>query len=138
MEGSNRSRFEGNRFQDNGWALRIMSDCESNEFTGNSFLGNSFEVSTNGDRSENVFRKNYWSHYEGYDLNHDGLGDIPHRPVSLSSVILERVDSSYVLLHSLLFQLLDTVERVLPQMIPEPLKDEAPLMQPPGESTPHD
>lgn len=129
MEGSNRSKFLENLISTNGWALRIMGDCENNDFTKNDFVSNTFDVATNSDHSWNTFHENYWSQYEGYDLNHDGIGDKPYRPVSLSSVILERVDSAYILMNSFFFRLMDQTERALPSLIPEPLKDETPLMK---------
>ncbi len=129
MEGSNRSKFTNNLFLRNGFGLRIMGDCENNDFTKNNFISNTFEVATNADHSWNTFKQNYWSQYSGYDLNQDAIGDITHRPVSLSSVILERVDSAYVLMRSPLFNLLDQIERSFPTLIPEPLKDDEPLMQ---------
>jgi nitrous oxidase accessory protein len=79
--------------------------------------------------SWNTFRKNYWSKYLGYDLDHDNYGDVPFRPVSLSSVVVESIDSSYYLIGSFLFELLDFVERALPELTPEPLKDEQPLLK---------
>lgn len=130
MEGSNRSRFRENLFRHNGWALKIMGDCEENRFEDNDFNANTFEVATNADHSWNSFDHNYWSQYDGYDLNRDGFGDIPHRPVSLSSILLERTDSSYFLMNSFFFTVLDQVERALPGLIPEPLKDEHPRMRP--------
>ncbi len=130
LEGSNRSRFYSNKIATNGTALRIMGDCENNEFSKNDFVGNSFDVTTNADHSWNSFRENYWSHYEGYDLDKNNRGDIPYRPVALSSILLERFDSSFVLINSFLFKLLDAVEKALPTLVPEPLKDEAPGMQP--------
>lgn len=130
MEGSNRTQFSFNQFTDNGFALKIMGDCENNEFKNNNFIDNTFEVTTNADHNWNLFSNNYWSQYDGFDINKDNIGDHPYRPVSLSSIILERVDSSYILLNSFFFQLLDQIERVLPEMIPEQLKDEAPLMKP--------
>lgn len=130
MEGSNRSQFQNNLISSNGWGLRIMGDCENNNFVKNNFIANTFDITTNADHSWNVFKENYWSQYEGYDLNHDGIGDVPFRPVSLSSVILEKVDSSYVLMNSFFFKLMDQVERALPSLIPEPLKDESPLLHP--------
>ena len=111
-----------------GWALRIMGDCEGNEFEKNDFIQNAFDVTTNSSQSANLFKGNYWSHYSGYDLDRNGVGDVPYRPVSLSSVVLEQIDSSYVLLNSFLFSVLDQVERALPSMTPEPLKDEEPAM----------
>lgn len=130
MEGSNRNLFAKNSFSANGWALRVMGDCEDNRFLGNNFIDNTFDVATNSERNPNLFSGNYWSQYDGYDLDRDGVGDIPYRPVSLSSVIMENIDSSFVLIKSFLFVLLDEIERRLPELIPEPLKDDAPLMQP--------
>ena len=39
----------------------------------------------------NTFDGNYWDRYEGYDLNRDGVGDVPFRPVSLYAVVVERM-----------------------------------------------
>ncbi len=130
MEGSNRNQFSKNEFLRNGWAIRIMGDCEDNRFTHNNVVGNTFDVATNSERNPNEFLQNYWSQYNGYDLNHDGIGDIPYRPVNLSSVIVENVDSSFVLIKSFLLMVLDEIERGLPELIPERMKDEEPLMKP--------
>lgn len=128
MEGSNRSHFEGNNFSLNGYGLKIMGNCENNEFQYNNFIKNTFDVTTNSSLSGNSFIKNYWSRYLGYDLDKNKIGDVPFRPVSLSSVIVESIDSSYFLIGSLLFDLLDFIERALPELTPETLKDEQPLM----------
>jgi nitrous oxidase accessory protein len=130
MEGSNRSQFLQNQFQQNGYALRIMGNCENNEFINNNYIGNSFDVTTNSSMSWNNFRQNYWSRYRGYDLNHDTIGDVPFRPVSLSSVVVETFDSSFYLIGSFLFDLLDFVEHALPELTPETLKDDEPLINP--------
>jgi nitrous oxidase accessory protein len=88
-----------------------MGDCENNKFSNNDFIRNTFDVATNSENNPNEFADNYWSQYEGYDLNHDGIGDIPYRPVSLSSVIMENVDSSFILIKSFLLAMLDGIER---------------------------
>lgn len=129
MEGTNRSFFKNNQIIDNGWGLKIMGNCEADEFKLNNFIGNTFEVVTNSSHSWNTFKNNYWSQYDGFDLNGDGIGDKPYRPISLSSIILEKVDSAYILLNSFFFRLIDDVERALPEMITEELMDEAPLMK---------
>lgn len=129
MEGSNRSRFENNNIIDNGWGLRIMGDCENNTFEKNNYINNTFDVTTNSDHSWNTFKNNFWSQYEGYDINRDGIGDKAYRPVSLSSVIIERVDSGFILMNSFFFKVMDSIERTLPSLIPEPLKDESPSMK---------
>lgn len=130
MEGTNRTAFSQNRFANNGYGLRVMGNCDDNTFQHNNFVANTFDVATNSSRNPNTFMENYWSHYEGYDLDSDGVGDVPFRPVSLSSVIVEKVDSSFSLIKSPFLQLLDEIEQVLPMLIPETLKDERPLMNP--------
>lgn len=130
MEGTLRSRIFANQFTDNGCGLRIFADCEDNRLERNNFSGNTFDVTTNSSHNPNTFSGNYWSKYQGYDLNRDGVGDTPYRPVALSSVIVDRLDASYVLIKSPLLQLLDQIEQTFPLLIPESLKDERPLIAP--------
>lgn len=130
MEGTNRSKFRGNTFNENGYAVRVFADCDDNHFERNNFSGNTFDIVTNSSTNPNYFRGNYWEQYQGYDLNRDGVGDVPYRPVSLSSVLTERLDSSFVLIRSPLLILLDWIEQSLPLLTPETLKDDAPLMRP--------
>ncbi|MDZ7847884.1 MAG: nitrous oxide reductase family maturation protein NosD [Owenweeksia sp.] len=82
-EGSNRVLFESNVFRDNGWALKMRGSSMDNDITGNNFIGNSFHVATDAGSNENRYHANYWDDYSGYDLNHDGKGDVPYRPVNL-------------------------------------------------------
>ena len=127
-EGSNRIRVERNVFEQNGWAVKIMANSVDNEFVRNDFLGNTFDVATNSRRSYSRFTGNYWDAYRGYDLDRDGVGDVPFRPVRLFSLIVERNEPSLVLLRSLLVIALDAAERVLPSITPATLVDERPLM----------
>jgi nitrous oxidase accessory protein NosD len=76
-------------FQGNGWGLKIQANCMDNVITENNFTGNTFDVSTNGSLVLNTFNNNYWDKYEGYDLDKNGIGDIPFHPLSLYSVIIE-------------------------------------------------
>jgi nitrous oxidase accessory protein len=126
MEGCNRIHIAGNAFAENGWALRIQASCEGNIVEKNNFDGNSFDVATNGSNMMNVFRANYWDKYEGYDLNKDGTGDVPHYPVSLYSVISEKVPAAMILYRSFLTNVMDQAEKVMPSIIPELLRDNEP------------
>jgi nitrous oxidase accessory protein len=78
----------------------------------------------------NTFHNNYWDKYEGYDLNHDGTGDVPYRPVSLYSMIVERNPVTMMLFRSFMTGLLDEAEKTIPGLIPGNLKDDAPKMKP--------
>lgn len=130
MEGSNRVIMRKNVFNANGWAMRMQASCMDVQVTENNFTGNSFDVGTNGSLVLNNFDGNYWDKYEGYDINRDGRGDVPYRPVSLYSVILEQNPPAIILFHSFLTTLMDKTEKVLPSLTPENLVDNKPLMKP--------
>jgi len=131
-EGANRLSIDGNRFERNGWAIRIMADSMGVVFAHNAFVANTFEVTTNGTRSFNSLLENYWSEYRGYDLGRDGVGDVPHRPVKLFALLVERYPPALILLRSPFLELLDLAERVLPILTPRVLADHRPLMRSPS------
>ena len=106
-----------------------MANALDNVFTRNNFIGNSFDVATNSRRTRSRFEENFWDAYRGYDLDHDGFGDVPFRPVRLFALIVERTEPSLLLLRSLFVQVLDAAERVLPSLTPEVLMDPKPVMR---------
>ncbi len=129
-EAANRIRFERNHFQENGWAVKIMANSLDNVFTRNNFIANTFDVATNSSRKHRSrFEQNYWDNYEGYDLDRDGYGDVPFRPVRLFSIIVEKNEPSLLLLRSFFIDVLDAAERVVPSITPETLADEKPVMK---------
>lgn len=130
MEGSNRIQLIKNTFEQNGWALKIQASCMENKIAQNNFKANSFDVATNGELMLNKFQRNYWDKYEGYDLNRNGIGDVPFRPVSMYAMISERNSSSMMLYRSFIVGLLDKAERMLPVLTPVDLKDDEPSMKP--------
>ena len=130
MEGATRIQVERNEFKSNGWGMKIQASCMDNIIAQNNFLSNTFDVSTNGSLTLNSFNHNYWDKYEGYDLKKDRIGDIPYRPISLFSMIVEKNPSTMMLFRSFITTLLDKTERILPSLTPEGLKDDYPLMKP--------
>ena len=129
VEGSNRMTVENNDFVGNGWAIKIMANAEDNRFSRNGFFRNTFDVSTNSRQSFSTFTGNYWDRYRGYDLDEDGTGDVPFRPVRLFSLMVERNEPALILLRSPFVTLLDAAEAVVPALTPETLVDDAPLMR---------
>lgn len=129
-EGANRIDVKKNIFKNNGWAFKIQASCSDVELEQNNFIGNTFDVGTNGSLVLNRFNNNYWDKYEGYDLNHDKIGDVPYRPVSMYSMIIEKNPPAMILFHSFIVSLMDKSEKVIPSLTPENLKDEHPLMKP--------
>jgi len=98
--------------------------------TENNFFGNTFDVSTNGSLVLNKFNGNYWDKYTGYDLNRDKTGDIPFHPINLYSMIIEKNPPAMILFRSIIVNLLDQSEKVIPSLTPENLVDETPIMKP--------
>ena len=126
-EGSTRLHLKNNEFRNNGWAVRLLGSSEDLTFEQNNFISNTFEISTSTNyNSNNTFRANYWSSYTGYDLNHDGTGDVAHKPVKLFSYLLEDIPTSVVLLRSLFIDLLELIEKVAPVLTPENVLDNEP------------
>jgi nitrous oxidase accessory protein len=127
-DGANRIRAEHNEFTDNGWAVKLMASTQDGTFERNVFAGNTFDVATNSRQSFTTFDGNYWDDYSGYDLNHDGVGDVPHRPVRLFSLVVEQNAPALILMRGLFVGLIDAAERVIPALTPETLADAHPAM----------
>jgi nitrous oxidase accessory protein len=130
VEGSNRINYEYNNFTSNGWAVKVRGACYNNVFIKNNFLYNSFDVSWNTKMNDNLFKQNYWSEYAGYDLDLNGVGDVPYRPVKLFSYIVNKTPEAVILLRSLFINLVDFSEKVTPVFTPDFLIDNEPQMKP--------
>jgi nitrous oxidase accessory protein len=130
MEGSSRIQFTENEFRQNGYAVRLQASCDDNTFSKNNFSGNTFDLATNGSLVLNKVEGNYWDKYEGYDMNKDMVGDVPFHPVSMYSMVVERMPAAVLLWRSFLVLLMDKAEKAIPAITPENLKDSSPLMKP--------
>jgi len=129
-ESATRNRIANNDFIRNGWAFKVLGSCMDNVITANNFAGNTFDIATNSSRNYNKFDGNYWSEYAGYDLDRDGIGDVPHRPVKLFSYVVTRVDASIILLRSMFIDIINFAEKVTPMFTPATLLDNTPRMKP--------
>jgi len=129
IEGSNRIIYKNNNFLSNGWAIKVRGACYTNSFVENNFLYNSFDISYNSKVNDNIFDRNYWSNYTGYDLDKDGVGDVPYRPVKLFSYIVNRTPETIILLRSLFIDIIDFSEKVSPVFTPDNLLDNNPLIK---------
>jgi len=129
VEGSNRINYFNNDLIRNGWAVKFAGGCYANNFSNNNFLNNSFDISYNSKMNDNAFNDNYWSSYTGYDLDKDGVGDVPYRPVKLFSYIVNQTPETIVLLRSLFIDILNFSEKVSPVFTPDYLVDATPKMK---------
>lgn len=129
-EGANRLQIVRNQFTRNGTAIDIKGNCLDNRISSNNFLANTFEVVTNSKHNNNVYSANYWSGYKGYDLDRDGVGDVPYRPVNLFAKITHEIPAAALLLHSSIVDLLEVGEKNFPLLIPMELTDSLPQLLP--------
>lgn len=130
MEGSSRIEFKENVLSENGYAIRLQASCDDNVFEKNNFTSNTFDIVTNGSLVLNTIHHNYWDRYDGYDLDHNAIGDVPYRPVSLYGMVIERMPSAVLLWRSFFVYLIDRAEKAMPAITPESLKDDSPAMKP--------
>ena len=130
LEATDRMQFTGNTFSENGWAIKLMASAADNLFSGNIFRGNTFDVATNSRTATSTFLGNFWDRYGGYDLDKDGIGDVPYRPVTLFSVLAERHEPMLYLYRSVLVDVLDAAESLFPILTPVDLVDDHPLTSP--------
>ncbi|MGS4344516.1 nitrous oxide reductase family maturation protein NosD [Myroides odoratus] len=130
IEGSNRVTYTHNDFISNGWALNSRGANYQNEVNYNNFLQNSFDLLYQGQLNQNNFDGNYWSNYTGYDLDKDGIGDIPYRPIKLFSYIVNKTPESIIFLRSLFVDIIDFSEKVSPVFTPDNLVDAKPFIKP--------
>ncbi len=129
-EGANRLEARDNDFLDDGWAIRLSASTADARFSANNFIGNTFDVATNSRTTSSTFAGNYWDEYHGYDLDRDRLGDVPHHPVRLFSVLVAHNQPALILLRSVFVRVLDLAERAVPVLTPAELADAHPAMRP--------
>lgn len=128
LDSATKIDFYNNDFENNGWGMKINSNCMENKIINNNFVNNTFDVSTTGSATMNDFKKNYWDKYEGYDLDKDKIGDIPFHPLSLYAVLVQNNPAVMLLFRTFFVDLLDKTEKIIPSITPVNFVDEQPLM----------
>jgi nitrous oxidase accessory protein len=135
MDNSNRNRVRDNLIQDNGWGVLLFSSCAKNEFSGNAFIQNDYPVALDMRRSDNRFddraRGNYWSENAPYDLDGDGVSDVPYSPVSAFAFVSKQYPDLAILSRSPAVAALSVAERVVPALRPSEAVDSLPMVGPP-------
>ena len=129
VEGCARINYTHNEFNRNGWAIKISGGCLDNIISKNNFLSNTFDLSVNNNANDNKFDGNYWSEYNGYDLDRDGVGDVAYRPVKLFNFVVNQTPEAMVLLRSFFVDLINFSEKVSSVFTPKNVLDNRPAMK---------
>ncbi len=124
-----------NLLEDSRIGIHITAGSDQNKVYGNAFVNNQTQVMYVQNNSEEWSwhrRGNYWSNYLGWDLNGDGIGDVPYRPNDGVDVLLWKYPSARVLMSSPAILLMRYVQRAFPVFTPPSVQDSYPLMRIPA------
>ena len=131
-----------NRVLDSQIGIHMTAGSEHNEVWDNSFIGNRVQVKYAQNLAQEWSkdgRGNYWSDYLGWDLDGNGIGDVPFRPNDGVDVLLWKYPAAKSLMSSPSILMLRYVQRAFPVFMPPAVVDSHPLMHAPRPSElPHD
>lgn len=130
---SHKNVFTDNRFESCDIGIHFTAGSDRNRITGNAFIGNRTQVkyvSTKWDEWSEDGRGNYWSDFAAYDLNADGVADVPYRPNDAMDHVLWTQPSAKLLLGSPAVQLVRWSQSAFPALLPGGVIDSNALMQP--------
>jgi nitrous oxidase accessory protein len=126
--------FEGNVIALNDVALRFHNSLPGLSFRGNDLRQNPaiVEIDGGGDAHAVVFRRNHYSDYEGYDLDADGIGDVPYEVTMLSTELTGARPAVKYFHGTAALALIDAVAHAVPLLAPKKLlSDPEPLVSAP-------
>ncbi len=134
LEAGEQNMFRNNRVVGNDVAVEIFSSTDKNIFTNNSFEDNRSPLYLVGKRTGTVWEEegegNYWSGYDGYDLDADGIGDVPYRIQNIFDFIESRHPALRLFLESPASQALAAATKTFPIFDISAEQDEHPRMRP--------
>lgn len=122
----------GNRFAHNIIGLYFYGEAGGHRFAGNRFDNNltTVAISGKGAGEANVWQRNRWDEYEGFDRDGDGVGDRPHDAWLYADRIWMDTPMATFFRNAPVLELLDFLERLAPFSSPyRILRDPAPDMR---------
>lgn len=138
---SHKNEFEDNRFEGCDIGIHFTAGSDRNRIVGNAFIGNRTQVkyvSTKWDEWSEDGRGNYWSDFAAYDLDANGVADVPYRPNDSMDHVLWTQPSAKLLLGSPAVQLVRWSQSAFPSLLPGGVIDSHALMKPIEIAVPED
>jgi len=132
-----RGTFSGNVVAGNWLGLELFSNSEATRIIGNALLANTFDASGGATPGAYTWcadgRGNYWgaAGARGYDLDGDGVLDLPHRATSPLAEVARRRSGLRLFLGSPAAGALEWAERTFPVFRLAGAEDPCPLAAPP-------
>lgn len=118
-----------NLIMNNSLGLHNWGGSEDNTVNKNSFIDNKVQVKFVAGRNQQ-WDNNYWSNYLGWDMNADGIGDMPFESNTVVDHILWRYPAAKLLYASPSFQFLWMLEKHFPVLKVPRVVDTKPSMLP--------
>ncbi len=126
------NRFRGNLVAYNGIGVRFLNDWKGNIFNQNLFVDNLTQVAVTGGQTanRNTWEGNYWSDYEGFDRDGDGIGDQPYELYAYADRLWQNVKEAQFFKGTPMLEALDFLERLAPFSEPKlVVRDPLPSME---------
>ena len=127
-----KNRIEDNEFSQSDTGISMAMGGEENRLWHNRIIANQTQVKYVGDTQlewSYQGQGNYWSEYQGWDLNLDGVGDLAHRPNDSLDKLFWLYPEAKLLMESPVVLLLRWVERQFQPQMTTGISDSFPLMQ---------
>lgn len=122
-------RLDSNLIINNKTGFHSWGGSEDNSVNENSFIQNETQLKLLSDKWQK-WDHNYWSDYPGWDMNGDGIGDLPYESNTIVDRILWRYPAAKLLYSSASLQLLWTLEKQFPSIKKPGVIDIRPSMSP--------
>lgn len=118
---ANKVVFRRNLIAHNTTGVQLYGERGGHTFEENRFEKNLVQVAIfgSGDALANHWQGNYWDDYQGFDLNHDRIGDTPHEVYAYADRIWMETPMARFFRNSPALELLDFLERLAPFSAPE-------------------
>ena len=134
MEALRKTTFRHNTIANNDVAMQMFSSSDANVFTENNFVNNLSPLQLIGRSTTTKWSQNglgnFWSDYEGYDLNQDGRGDVPVKIQNVFEYMEGNHPRLRLFLESPAARAMSVAEKTFPILRGSTEIDEAPLMKP--------
>ncbi len=134
MNNTDNCLLEGNDVVDNDLAVQLNGGCDDNRFVRNNFINNLSELLLDVSDRETQWSDgasgNHWTKYRGYDLDRDGIGDVPYSIQNVFQVMETNVPEVRFYVLSPAAEILEMAEQALPIMNISEATDPLPLVRP--------
>lgn len=116
-----RITIKDNRIAHNTTGIQFYGERGGHTLIGNSFEKNLVQVAMFGSGGPvgNIWQDNFWDDYEGFDRNHDGIGDTPYEIYLHADRIWMETPQARFFRNAPALELLDFLERLAPFSIPD-------------------